>query len=151
LEIHVGPPGKQQKLRVLVDPRVIVFRRKVFAFVSAGVFDKGKRSGTDGEREVEATGAVLVALQREAALLTMDDAAVFLAAVAEIAVDTFNVPGRTGGQVEKIEKEAVPRPTRANRVRVECSDEVGEVVYDTLVVVMACPVDNIDMNSILQP
>jgi hypothetical protein len=83
--------------------------------------------------------------------LTVDDAAMFLAAVAEIAVVTFNVPGCTGGQVEKIEKEAVPRPVRANWVRVECGDEAGEVVYDTLVVVAACPVDVIDTNGILQP
>jgi hypothetical protein len=62
LEIHVGPPGKQQRLRVLVDPRIVVFRQKAFVFVSAGVFNKGKRSGTDGKREVEATGATLVAL-----------------------------------------------------------------------------------------
>jgi hypothetical protein len=115
------------------------------------VFDKGKRSGTDGEREVEVTGAALVALQREAAPLTADDAAMFLAAVAEITVVTFNVPGRTGGRVEKIEKEAVPRPVRANRVRVECGDEAGEVVYDMLAVVAACPVDIVDTNGVLQP
>ena len=151
LKVHVGMPCKQQRLAVLVQPRVVLDGHEALAVYAHGAFNDSRRGGSGRKREVKAAQVMFEALGWTTLSLSPDNASVLLTAVAQVAVVGVPVPGGAGGGVKEVSKKTVGRSASTRGVGVEGSHEVGEVRYEAKAVGGVVPVDSVHRYGVLQP
>jgi hypothetical protein len=136
---------------VLVQPGVVPCGRESFPVRAGGMFNERGGRRRESVREVEPACPPFVALSRDTVMVAASRAAMFLTAVAERGVVSFEVPGIPVGRVKEIEEEAVLRASGQVRVRVVSSDEAREVVDEALAVKGVVPIEFVNRDSVLQP